>query len=220
MTDAYHEILKYLFENGGVNKEVSLYGFLKELMGDQANDTGSLMELRNTIGRLQGRKYIAAYYIPIFGTRGNGFDHNTLDDHPNFSLRLTQDGHDYIANSLKQSKELNLLERQTLSIEATNDLSRNVFASTIRLNNEIIPNFNSTQRALGILTLIVAAISLISISLSTYYASKGVTSGDIDSLKLKIQYNTTILDSMRQFQKGIDASLQKAVRDSFYQKHH
>jgi len=220
MADYYHDILKYLLEKGGASKEIVISGYLKQIMGDNANDPGSLMELGNTIGRLRGRNYIAPNYTPIFGHTGNGFTHNTLDDHPNFSLRLTQDGHDYISNSLKESKELQLLERQTLSIEATNDLSRSVFTSTIRLNDEVIPKFNKTQKRLGILTLVVAAISLVSISLSTYYASKGVTSEDIESLRQQLQSNKISLDSMRQVQKEIDSSLLKAVKDSFYVKRH
>jgi hypothetical protein len=112
------------------------------------------------------------------------------------------------------------LDRTNKAIERSSDSSLETNRSFQKLNDEVIPGFNRRQIKLGNRTMIIAAISTIAIMVSVYVANQGVTSADIKLLDRQLQNNTRILDSMRQSQQGIDSSLQKAVRDSFYQKRH
>ena len=76
------------------------------------------------------------------------------------------------------------------------------------------------QRKVGNKTLLIAGLSTVFLLASVYFAKKGVTSEDIRLLNIQLQKNTRLLDSIRQYQKGIDETLQKAAKDSFYVRHH
>lgn len=112
-------------------------------------------------------------------------------------------------------KELQVIQFQkdlftvNQSVVSTNQSIQN-------LNEEVIPKYSEIQRRVGNKTLLVAAISAGFLMASVYFAKKGVTSEDIILLNKQLQKNTQLLDSIRQYQKGIDESLQKAARDSFY----
>jgi hypothetical protein len=88
------------------------------------------------------------------------------------------------------------------------------------LNEEVIPKYSEIQRRVGNKTLLIAALSAVFLMVSVYYVKKGVTSKDIESLNKQLQKDTQLLDSIRQHQKGIDESLKKAIKDSFYVHHH
>jgi hypothetical protein len=86
--------------------------------------------------------------------------------------------------------------------------------------NNALRSFNAFQKTISRLTLAVAAISLIAIGLSAYYASLGATAEEFLKINNTLQNNTRILDSIRIYQKGIDSSVRKAVKDSFYVHRH
>jgi hypothetical protein len=119
----------------------------------------------------------------------------------------------------EEFNRLNQTEESKRQLDAGN---RTMMQSVIDTNksvqtlNTLTARNLRTQRTFAIVTLIVAGLSLVAISFSAYYAKKGVTSSDIESLRQQLQNSTSVLDSMRRFQRGIDSSLKKAVKDSFY----
>ncbi len=96
-------------------------------------------------------------------------------------------------------------ERRWEDVEAKN--------RDITLNRSLIASNKFQKRATG-WTVIVASLSLIAIGFSAYFSSKGITSGDIDRLTLQIKADEVIIESMRQYQQGIDASLRQIATDT------
>jgi hypothetical protein len=92
-------------------------------------------------------------------------------------------------------------------------------ASIKSLNEVIIPRINTFQQRATIVTLIVAGLSLLAIAFSAYYASSGVTSGDVKLLRQQMETNTSILDSLRRYEKEIDSSLRKIASDTGRRKY-
>jgi len=217
MNDLFHKILTHLYENAVIQKMYNISPFLKEVVGNNSTDPGALTDAGTALGILISKSFIVASSIPLLGRRGNGSEHNTLDDHPNINIIFTHEGKVYISKKIHEEKEMSLLERQTDSLIKTNESVAKTNESIKYLNEVIIPKFNTSQIKIGNRTMLIAAISALAIIVSVYVAKQGVTSEDIKSINIQLQKNTQLLDSIQQYQKGIDASLRKAVKDSFYQ---
>ena len=116
-------------------------------------------------------------------------------------------------------KELERIRFQKDLLEVNQSVI-NTNKSFKNLNEEVIPKYSEIQRKVGNKTLLIAGLSTVFLLASVYFAKKGVTSEDIRLLNIQLQKNTRLLDSIRQYQKGIDETLQKAAKDSFYVRHH
>jgi hypothetical protein len=113
-------------------------------MGAGYNSTGSFLHIGDALRRLSAKNYIDTIpNAPMFGHRANGSLQNTLDGHTNFAVVLRPEGHEYISNLLKQEKQIMLLERQTESIEATNEANSKLSAATTTFYEITQPEFTA-----------------------------------------------------------------------------
>ena len=124
------------------------------------------------------------------------------------------------SNDLNRRIELEIKRRNLDQLQAAAEdrqLIKDQIQSTIETNSAVKRSLRR-QTVLTWLTIGVAALSLVAISFSAYYAKQGITGEQLLRLDTTIRDNTILLDSMLQAQKEIDLSLQKAVKDSFYRK--
>jgi hypothetical protein len=96
-------------------------------------------------------------------------------------------------------------ERRWEDVEAKN--------RDINLNDSLIKTNKFQRRATG-WTIVVACLSMVAIGFSAYYSGKGVTAANIDTLTQRIKANSAILESIKQYQKGIDSSLRSIASDT------
>lgn len=201
------EILKYLQDNK-YNSEANLGPFLKQNFPSftrlQVRDTilemltdGVIVGDRNSISAIFGRR------VDSYGLMGD-FDTSIviLKIHTKGEKELTDQGIKEIEMSVNQ---------------AVIEVSKSTLLTNISLQetNTSIRDINKTLKTTNILGVIVAAITGVFIAL-TFLKDDGK---ELRSIYTQLKQTSQILDSMRKAQKGIDSSLGKAVKDSFYQKH-
>jgi hypothetical protein len=194
-----HEILKYLLEHK-FDKEANFAKFLCDTFPTLTRE-----QVRDTLSILWRDELIAGPHdglIRLFMPR----EHlgKPMADFPGdiVGWKITTAG-----------------ERQYFDDEFRNQVTR-LNAVSIQANkssietNKSIRSLNSFQKWVSTATAFVAVASFVAIYYSAKYAKAGVTSADVQALTQQIKKNTTILDSVRRYEKGIDSSLRKITSDT------
>jgi hypothetical protein len=200
-----HRILIYLYEEDVINQnQINVTAFLLKIQNEDNDRENNFNRIVMALGRIKVAGYAEFNCSPETHTLNqvvNGITYNLENTQVNMSFNIN--GYDYIRNFLRENE-------QQKSILETN--------TSVKTLNEQVPKFNTIQIRLTIITSIIAVLSLVAIGVSAYYSSKSITGSQFDSTNKILERNTMILDSIRNYQKEIDSSLNKAVKDSFYRK--
>jgi hypothetical protein len=206
------ELLQFLEERND-GSFIPCSAKLRELLGNEDHHSiVSFLQIMIDDGLISTNSPISQIGSSSAGVK---YDLNNVE----VNLKLRPHGKEVLAEIKRRNRQDVLMEVQTDSVWNSNKMMKQVGESTIRLNDVIIPRFNRIQRNLSILTAIIAALSFLAIAFSAYYSSKSITSDDLRETNKNLENNTRILDSMLKSQKGIDLSLEKIAKDSFYIKH-
>jgi len=182
-------ILRHTKEQGG---SINLMSHLRDVFNDDSKNVERVSRL------------LTAHGLTTIPYSDNPHNH-----------RITKEG--WYFTSFKQERwevaETKRLEaEQRQSIIDTNESVKETNVSFKKLNDSIIPNNNRLQRNLTIISLVMAGLTTIYIVKDFYKTS----SQDLKPIYIQLQRQSQILEKMQQSQKGIDSSLAKAVKDSFY----
>lgn len=212
----FHQTLVYLKNNQGIEDAIELSPFFKNYLGAKKDDPNELRKVSITLSQLKARGYVEGSII-LLGQKGNGYENNNLDDH-RLLYKLEPEGYKYISEELRLKAQDDLLQRQTTSIENSNAQNVLVGQSVINTNSLTTTNFQS-QKNFNLITIVVGALTFLTLAVYTYYTSKSITEESFLRLDSTLQNSTKRLDSMLQVQKGIDSSLRiVAGKDSLQKK--
>lgn len=150
MDDLFHKILIHLYDRNALHQDTDITYFLKSALGQDYNNVETLMNLRETLGRLKNSGFIKISKLPLFGQPGNGSATNNLDEH-NMIASLELLGHNYIFEKIRLLNQDSLLAKQTVVAEKTGD-------SVVSTNDFTVTNAKKNNRLFW-LTFAVAVIS-------------------------------------------------------------
>jgi hypothetical protein len=117
----------------------------------------------------------------------------------------------------EKETETRIQQKEILDIEnikASIDTNK-----SIKTVSDKEPERFTSHKRLTISAIIVAGASALFTLASVYVNINDTTSKELQQIRTLLQRQVQILDSMQKSQKGIDSSLRKAVKDSFYQQH-
>jgi hypothetical protein len=206
-----HKILIYLFRNDAINqRQVIVTAFLKTIRDEDDDRDNNFNRIAMALDRINETGY-ASYNCSPGNHQLNQHVGGILCtlDNTDVNMTIHLKGWDYIKNFIRENEQHKSILDTNSSILATN--------KSVKELNDLLPKFNKNQLRLTRIAVAVAAISLIAVGVSAYYASRGITSDQLDATNVILQRNEQILDSIRLHQNKIDATLQKAVKDSLYQ---
>jgi|GEM_PF-5319753 len=127
-------------------------------------------------------------------------------------LKITYPGLQYLAAIRRENEQAIIQERQTKSIEQSNDQNILVGKSVVSTNEKTLMNFK-TQRNFTIATIFVAICAVFVAAIPLF--NEKDAQPDIQPIVKKLETQRTLLQNMIQVQKGIDSSLRiMAGRDS------
>jgi hypothetical protein len=198
------EILKYLYDNYS-EEHTDLTDFIFKMFPSENESVYD--HIKYTLDSLT-RDNLIFTKQSSYSNLGKDVQKKEIYPHENefIDFKTFQNRNDKITAKItrlgkKEVEQLRFIDESTL----TNKSFRN-------LNEKVIPNFNSSQKKLTVMTIIVASLSFFAIAFSAYFSSFSVTSKEFLQVDTTLQTNTKILDSMRQVQTKIDSSLRSMVK--------
>ena len=220
----FDKLLFFLYDNEG-SEYVEITEFLKATFSEPTESV--YKHIRQSLLVLVNRQLIHTEKT-IFKNLGNMltipgkmdgsqelFDFNLHERRPDLDLLfiITIDGRKYIEEKKRGTKQDEVLERQTTSIEQSNAQNKLVGQSVIDTNKLSVKNYGS-QKNLAKLTLLVAALSFFALCIYTYYTKKlldasktSITKEQLQQLDTTLQDNRRTLDSILRAQTMIDSLL-------------
>lgn len=205
--DYFHGILIHLYENGCLDRSVSINDFLINVMGDDKNTPTELTGVMVALGNLHQKTFVFAGQIPLLGRAGNGKDFNNLENNPNIRVTLLHNGYTYISEKIRLENQDKLSGDQANSILQTNE--------NVRETNISIKKTNKLLITTNIVSVMIAAFTGLFIALQFFKDDGSIPQSTNTLLKQQKQ----ILDSTIQIQREIDSSLKTlGKRDSSKKK--
>lgn len=218
MTDLFHQILIYLYENNGLHREIDITDFLKTQLGTDYNHPSILPTAKKTLQLLSDNpnKYTNRFNVPHLGQTTNNVYHNLDNSYVRVVLELP--GYTYISEIAAEQKKRQLLEAQADSIIETNKSVKETNKSIQNLYDKVIPNNFTSQNKTTYISIGVAIVSLIFIGLSTYFQAIDKTGTEVQTLTEKLKETQQKLQDIQSSLKEINSSIQTKKIDTIYVK--
>jgi hypothetical protein len=217
MRDWKHRILKYLHQN---QKEDGSYihlndFFIKDL-GIKEDDCAQATNLREVLDKLSpptGDQHFIDWssdnrepyaYLGNCSTKNQNGEYMGTLKHNAVKAKITIPGSNYIEGKLRNIRD-----------DEFKESSHKANTSLVETNNSI-KELNKLLFITNILGVVIAALTGLFIALQ-FFKDDAI---NLQPISTQLEQIEKRLDTMQKSQEGINTSLEKAVKDSFYQKHH
>ena len=215
MNDLFHIILRHLFANDSLHQDQDLNDLLSKWLGENFDNANSLFFIERTLTLLGKNDFILLLAHPDLGTPTGGRTPRKYIglNEGRVVVRLLFKGHNYIEKIIRGENQESFLRRQTEANEAAAAQNIAVSNSVITTNRTVTSNL-AFQKALTIISVGVAFLSVVVLIIYTYYTAKGITADQLNETNRILLKQVSTFDSTKIFQRSLDKPINKLLKDS------